>query len=76
MLVVAVLVILLLLCLSGCKTMRQSVTTVKYSKGCHIEVRTAESEKASEMMEDIRFSDCTMGSNEELDNAKEKPPPE
>jgi hypothetical protein len=45
--------------------MRQSATTVKYTKGCHIEVHAVENEKAAQMVEEIRFGDCTVGTDEE-----------
>jgi hypothetical protein len=57
----------------GCSALRQSATTVSYTKGCHIEVKAVENEKAARMVEDIRFGDCTVGSSEEQGG---DPPPD
>jgi hypothetical protein len=70
--VLTVLVILIIAyAMNGCSALRQSATTVSYTKGCHIEVKAVENEKAAQMVEDIRFDDCTVGAAEEVNTKKE-----
>jgi hypothetical protein len=72
--VLTVLVILIIAyAMNGCSALRQSATTVSYTKGCHIEVKAVENEKAAQMMNEVRFDDCTVGSQEDVGN---EPPPD
>jgi hypothetical protein len=50
--------------LTSCSAMRQAVTTVEYTKGCHIAVMSASQDKARVMLKDISFDDCSAGAQE------------
>jgi hypothetical protein len=52
--------------LAACSAFQQSATTVKYTKGCHIEVHSVENQQAGHMVEEIDFGDCTLGNTEEV----------
>jgi hypothetical protein len=67
---VLIVCLMMLYLMLGCSA-KQSKYQVSYTKGCHIEVKAVENEKASQMVEEIRFGDCTVGTDEES-NSKPK----
>jgi hypothetical protein len=62
--IIVLLVVAILFFTNGCTAMRQAVTTVEYTKGCHIAVKSANQEKARVMLKDISFDDCSAGAHE------------
>ena len=58
---------IMLALLTGCGTMKQSMTKVTYTKGCHIEVTSAYNEKtqSAKTINDVKFADCEAGGKKE-----------
>ena len=51
--------------MAGCSLQKQEAYSVKLTKGCHIEVRVADSESAGKVAETISLKECEVSHTED-----------
>jgi hypothetical protein len=72
MLALAICIILLLLCLSGCSAHKTEIYEATFSTGCYFNVKAANAEKANAIKNNWDVTDCEIEMKQDVEEIKKE----